>query len=43
MKEKKSVGYWIGTILGAVLIACLAACIGGVAIALTAKFLMWLF
>lgn len=44
MKDnKKSVGYIIGTVLSAVLIACLAACIGSVAVALTAKFIMWLF
>lgn len=43
MNDKKSVGYIIGQILGGVLVACVAACIGGVAIALTSKFIMWLF
>lgn len=43
MKEKKSAGYIIGQILGITLVACLAICLGGVAVALTTKFLMWLF
>lgn len=44
MKDnKKTIGYVIGTILSATLIACLAACVGSVAVALTAKFIMWLF
>lgn len=43
MKEKKSVGYIIGQILGIALVACLAICVGGVAVSLTTKFLLWLF
>ena len=43
MKEKKSIGYYIGYGLGIALVACLAICIGGVALSLTARFLLWLF
>jgi hypothetical protein len=43
MKDTKSMGYIIGQALGVILLACLAACLGGSAIALTLKFLLWIF
>lgn len=42
MKDKK-IGYFIGQTLGAIVLACLCACIGGIAVALTVKFLGFIF
>jgi len=41
--KNKVVGYYIGTVLSTILLACIAVCIGGTAIALTTKLLLWLF
>lgn len=43
MKDDKSIGYVAGRLLGIILAACLTTCIGGLAIALTIKFLLFIF
>lgn len=43
MKDGKKITHIVGEMLGTTLALCVAACLGGIAIALTAKFLMFIF
>lgn len=43
MKERRPYTYRLGYFVAIVLVTCLAVCISAVVLALTARFLMWLF
>lgn len=43
MKDGKKITHVVGEILGTTLAICIATCLGGIAVALTAKFLMFIF
>lgn len=42
-KNNKSFGYIVGQILGAVFVSCVGLCLAGILIALTLKFLLFIF
>lgn len=41
-KEEKTLAQRIGSLLGTVIVGCVAICLMAIAIALTAKFILWL-
>lgn len=41
--DNKNFGYYAGQALALIIAACIVACLGGICIALTLKFLGWLF
>lgn len=43
MNEKVSFGTKVGRFVGNLFVICLATCISAIAIALTARFILWLF
>lgn len=43
MKDDKPFSYRLGQFLGGVLLTCAVVCIAGLLIALTLKFLVWIF
>lgn len=43
MENKKPFMYYVGWGLGAIVFTCLAACLAAVCIALTVKFIGWIF
>lgn len=42
-ENNNSFGYYAGQAIAGIIAACIAACIGGICIALTIKFLGWIF
>lgn len=43
MNQKNKFGYIVGQITAAILLSCTALCLSGIAVALTIKFLTWIF
>ena len=43
MEKKETFSYKVGQLLASVLIGCIAACLSACAIAMTVRFITWLF